>query len=115
VTPTKISFSPSPGKSQQMKKSKSLDLTEFSEPSTSKCRKKLTTLIEAVPIETQPEQFENYCQFCLKQGTSNILWIQCDGGCQRWHHQKCVKEFKDLTKAKVFTIIINNHIYRIYL
>jgi hypothetical protein len=89
-TPSKISqpivrvstFTPSPGKSPVQKKStKSLDFG-LSIPSTSKpkSKKSLTTVLEAVSEGTEPEYFEHYCQFCLKKGGKNVLWIQCNGG-----------------------------------
>jgi hypothetical protein len=101
-TPTKAisisTFSPSPGKSPLQKKTK-IPIASTSQP---KSKKSLTTLIEAVPIEPEPDQFDHYCQFCLKKGRANIIWIQCKGGCNRWHHQKCTQEFKKLTKSKVY-------------
>ena len=99
TTPTKTapstatsSFSPSQDPPQ---------LTHGKSPALKKTRvsSKISDKMKAI---ADPKNFNTVCQICLKEGSgSNILWVECSGGCGRWHHHKCIKEYEHMSKIQV--------------
>ena len=61
-----------------------------------------SNISDKMKTKADSKNFDTLCQICLKRGSgTNILWVECSGLCGRWHHHKCTKEYKHLSKIQV--------------